>query len=292
VRVMPPWGGEPLALPIAFRVYRKGGPTLLELVEEMVRDLAAMFTDRSFVLTGDGFYAPLAGHLPRRVHLISRIRYDAALYGMPLPRRKGQRGRSRKKGVRLPSPAETASRARKWKLVQTLERGKKRTRLVYTRQVLWDHVLPDQPVLLVISRDPAGKEKDDFFFTTDLDMEPATVISAFADRWAIEDTFRNTKQFLGAEEPQCWKGDGPQRAAGLAYFLYGMVWLWYLKHGHASTPLTRTPWYQHKAAPSFKDALAALRKALWRERFFQTVGCRAHLGKFHKLLLDALVRAA
>ena len=55
-----------------------------------------------------------------------------------------------------------ATRARKWVPVETVERGKHRTRLVYTRTVLWYHVLPDRPVLLVISRDPEGKEKDDF----------------------------------------------------------------------------------------------------------------------------------
>jgi len=292
LRVVPPWGGEPLALPIAFRVSRKGGPTLLDLVKEMLDDLAVRFPDRSFVLTADGFYGPLAGRLPRRVHLISRMRRDAAVYKMPPPRRKGQRGRPRKKGARLPSPSQMAPRARNWKTVGTLERGKTRTRLVYTRPVLWYHVLPDRPVLLVISRDPSGKEKDDFFFTTDLDMGPATVISEFANRWAIEDTFRNVKQFLGGEEPQCWKEPGPERAAGVAYFLYGVVWLWYIQHGHASTPLVPTPWYPHKSAPSFKDALAALRKVLWRERFFQTVGRQAHMGKFQELLIDALARAA
>ena len=220
------------------------------------------------------------------------MRRDAALYKMPPARRKGQRGRPRKKGKRLPSPSQMAPRVRKWKLVETIERGKTRTRLVYTRLVLWYHVQPDRPVLLVISRDPNGKEKDDFFFTTDLDMDPATVISEFANRWPIEDTFRNTKQFLGGEEPQCWKGRGPERAAGFAYFLYGVVWLWYLNHGHASTPLVSTPWYTQKSTPSFQDAIAALRKALWRERFFHTVGRGAQMDKFQELLVSVLARAA
>jgi hypothetical protein len=292
LRVVPPWGGEPLALPIAFRVYRKGGPTLLDLVDEMLTELSAAFPDRSLVLTADGFYAPLAGRRPDRTHLISRMRCDAALYTMPPPRRPGQRGRPRKKGKRLPSPAAMAAHARTWKPVETIERGRKRTRLVYTRRVLWYHVQPDRPVLLVISRDPDGKEKDDFFFTTDLDMDPATVISEFAGRWSIEDTFRNTKQFLGGEHPQCWRTPGPERAAGFAYFLYGVVWLWHIRHGHAATPLLVTPWYPHKTTPSFKDALAALRKALWRERFFHTVGRRAQLSQFQTVLIDALARAA
>ena len=292
LRVVPPWGGEPLALPIAFRLYRKGGPTLLDLVEEMVNDVAAWFPDRTFTLTADGFYAPLAGRPLPRTHVISRMRRDAALYEMPPARRKGQRGRPRKKGKRLPSPSQMAPRVRKWKLVETIERAKTRRRLVYTRLVLWYHVQPDRPVLLVISRDPNGKEKDDFFFTTDLDMDPATVISEFANRWPIEDTFRNTKQFLGGEEPQCWKGRGPERAAGFAYFLYGVVWLWYLNHGHASTPLVSTPWYTQKSTPSFQDAIAALRKALWRERFFHTVGRGAQMDKFQELLVSVLARAA
>ena len=100
LRVRPPWGGEPLALPIAFRLYRKGGPTLLDLVEEMVNDVAAWFPDRTFTLAADGFYAPLAGRPLPRTHVISRMRRDAALYKMPPARRKGQRGRPRKKGGR------------------------------------------------------------------------------------------------------------------------------------------------------------------------------------------------
>ena len=257
LRVRPPWGGEPLALPIAFRLYRKGGPTLLDLVEEMVNDVAAWFPDRTFTLTADGFYAPLAGRPLPRTHVISRMRRDAALYEMPPARRKGQRGRPRKKGKRLPSPSQMAPRVRKWKLVETLERGKTRTRLVYARLVLWYHVQPGRPVLLVISRDPNGKEKDDFFFTTDLDMHPATAISEFANRWPIEDTFRNTKS---TDTP-------PLRSF-------------------------RPPWYTQKSTPSFQDAIAALRKALWRERFFQTVGRGAQMDKFQELLINALARAA
>ena len=56
-------------------------------------------------------------------------------------------------------------------------------------------------MLLVISRDPAEKEKDDFFFTTDTTLTAAEVIGGFAGRWSIEDTFKNTKQFIGGQQP-------------------------------------------------------------------------------------------
>lgn len=292
LRVIPPWGGEPLALPIHFRLYRKGGPTLLELVEGMVHDVAVWFPERSFCLTADGFYAPLAGCRLPRTHVISRIRHDAAIYERPPAHRKGKLGRPAKRGRRLPSPAEMAPKVRSWKRVETCERGKLRSRLVYTRRVLWYHVDSNREMLLVISRDPDGKEKDDFFVTTDLDLLPQTVVSEFANRWPIEDTFRNVKQFLGAEQPQSWKGRGPERVAGFAHFLYGVIWLWYIRHAHTSTALPTTPWYRQKATPSFEDARAALRKALWHKRLFQTVPGHAQMKKLAKLLIHALARAA
>ena len=292
LRVVPPWGGEPLALPVNIRLYRKGGPTLLELVEQTVNDIADWFPERTFYLTADGFYAPLAGRGLPRTHVISRMRHDAALYTMPPIRRKGQIGRPPKKGQRLPSPAEMAQHARSWKRVQTCERGKPRTRLVHARTVLWYHVCPDREMLLVISRDPDGRERDDFFVTTDLNLAPQTVISEFANRWPIEDTFRNVKQFLGAEQPQCWMGRGPERVAAFAYFLYGVIWLWYIRHGHACTPLETTPWYRLKTTPSFLDARAALRQALWHKRLSQTVACKAQMRKLSTLVIRALARAA
>lgn len=37
-------------------------------------------------------------------------------------------------------------------------------------------------VLFVIARDLAGKEPDDFFFTTDLEMSTAEVLSVYSGR--------------------------------------------------------------------------------------------------------------
>jgi len=84
--------------------------------------------------------------------------------------------------------------------------------------VLWPSV-SRKPIQLVISRDPQGKEKDDFFFTTDIEMSAAEVLSCYGDRWAIEDTFKQTKQSLGAQQPQSYKAKGPERAAALGFDL-------------------------------------------------------------------------
>ena len=267
LRVHLPWGGEPLALPLDVRLYRKGGPTHLDIVARMVEKMAKLFPDRTFHLIADGAYAPLAGwNLPRTV-VTSRMRKDAALYAPPSPRTAGQIGRSRKKGTRLSTPKVWAQRTRKeW--VETLvdRRGREATRLLLSRDVLWYHVCKDHLVRVVASRDPAGRERDDFFFTTDLTMTPGDVVSHYFGRWPVEDTFRCTKQSLGGEEPQTWKGAGPERAASLAFWMYTMVWVWYLQTQGAKPSLPKLPWYPKKVRPSFVDAMSALRAELWHEK--------------------------
>lgn len=77
----------------------------------------------------------------------------------------------------------------------------------------------------MLVRDPRGKEPDDFFFTTAVERPADVVVTEYGDRWPIEVTIRDSKQLLGIEEPQCWQGEGPARAAGLGLWLYSLVWL-------------------------------------------------------------------
>ncbi|MGC8470651.1 MAG: transposase, partial [Acetobacteraceae bacterium] len=144
-----PWGGEPLGLPINMRIHRKrSGKTTLDLVAEMIKELVEWFPDREFHLCGDGAYAPLAGRKLPRTHVTSRLRRDAALYELPAPRRKGQRGRPAKKGRRLPPLAEIANALapEEWTLTPVEVRGTVRQLLLYTCRVLWYEVLPDHQI--------------------------------------------------------------------------------------------------------------------------------------------------
>jgi hypothetical protein len=54
LRVNPPWGGMPLALPIALRLNEKGGATMPELAAEMMVQLAAQLPGAAFILCADG----------------------------------------------------------------------------------------------------------------------------------------------------------------------------------------------------------------------------------------------
>jgi len=61
LRTNPPWGGEPLGLPINMRLHRKNGPTLIELAGQMLTEVALWLPQRRFLCSADGFYASLAG---------------------------------------------------------------------------------------------------------------------------------------------------------------------------------------------------------------------------------------
>lgn len=259
----------------------------------MLRELATWLPDRAFALTCDGAYATLAGEDLPRTQVTSRMRRDAALYLPPPPRKPGQRGRPRKKGRRLPSPERLARQAtRGWVLTALDVRGKIVDRLLLCHPVLWYHVCPHRLVVLVIVRDPEDHHPDDFFFSTDLNASAAAVASQYAGRWAIEDTFRNTKQALGGEDPQTWKDHGPERAAALSFWIYAAVWLWYLKIHGTNQSWPTVPWYPKKCTPSFADALAALRRTLWRQRISANSSSGQLSPKITDGLIEILARAA
>jgi hypothetical protein len=292
--VTPPWGGEPLGLPINLRLHRKHGTGLLELAQDMMEDLARWFPERRFALCADGFYAPLAGRNLPRTHLTSRLRRDAALFAPPSPtrRRQRRRGRPRTKGRPLPTPQKMAQCCRSWQKATVNRRGKLLDRLVYTQQVLWYRVCPRQPILLVICRDPSGKEPDDFFFTTNLHSTAVQVLEQYGQRWSIEDTFKNTKQHLRGQDPQVWKDPGPERAAAFSFWLYSLVWFWQLTVNQRQPAWVPHPWYPAKSKPSFVDALANLRRCLWQQSIFSQSDAKSDLPKNTTHLINVLACAA
>jgi hypothetical protein len=268
LRVDPPRGGTPIALPLSLRIRaRKSGKKTTGPAAEMTREIAVWLPGRRLHLTGDGACACLAGAGLPRTHVTSRIRRDAALYA-PAPPRTGRRGRPRTRGARLGRPPELAATApaTAWHKTTIDIRGRKAGRLVAVFDLLWYQVRKDALVRLVIVRDPAGTEPDDFFVTTDLTATGAQTASRYVGRWPIECCFKEVKQHAGAEHPPIWKHQGPARAVMLAFWLHTALWCCYLASWNGKPTWRIRPWYTRKATPSFLDALAAMRRVLWQER--------------------------
>jgi hypothetical protein len=75
----PPWGGEPLSIPLTIRLNRKNNPgesavTLIDHAEAMIRELAVWLPEHTFRLVADNAYASLAGRSLPRTTLICRMR--------------------------------------------------------------------------------------------------------------------------------------------------------------------------------------------------------------------------
>jgi hypothetical protein len=87
LRVDPPRGGTPIALPLSLRIRaRKSGKKTTGPAAEMTREIAVWLPGRRLHLTGDGACACLAGAGLPRTHVTSRMRRDAALYAPAPPR--------------------------------------------------------------------------------------------------------------------------------------------------------------------------------------------------------------
>jgi hypothetical protein len=282
------------ALPILFRLYRssKGGgradgparrtrgrraqnaqathdatprPTKLELARELVGIVASWADARPVRVVADSLYAGrmMLEDRPAQVDVISRLRMDAALWTVPAKRRPGQRGRPRRRGVRLPTPAALAAACRRWQTLTVSLYGRTVTTQVFVCRALWYVALRDQPVRVVIVRDPSGRRADEAFFCTDLTLDTAIILETYARRWTLEVTFHDAKQFLGFEDPQQQSTQAVRRTAPLAGLVYGLVLLWYADRRLAGEPdrWVERPWYPAKATASFDDMLTALRIA-------------------------------
>src|SRR3954447_7332311 len=243
-------------------------PTKLALARELVVLVAGWAGGRTVYAVVDSAYAarPLLEDRPTNVHVLSRLRPDAALWARPGRRRPGQRGRPRRKGHRLPTPKAMAATRRRWDPLPVTLYGRQVTPLVFGCTALWYGALRDQPVRIVLVRDPSGRRRDEAFFCTDLSVDHAFILEGYARRWTIEVAFHDQKQVLGFEDPQNQTADAVSRTAPLAAIVYDLVLLWYaarLQQGLAAGWTSR-PWYRSKTFPSFLDMLTAVRHESWR----------------------------
>ena len=298
-----PFGsGRGFALPVLFRLYlssKRGGErhragqqqgrvgprlraarkahaqhqpvTKLELLREMVALVAQWAGERTVYLVVDSAYAgrTVLEDRPSNVQVISRLRMDAALYTRPPRRQPGQKGRPRRRGDRLPALPQLIAQRRHWTALPLVLYGRAVTPRIMTFTALWYGALRAQPVRIVVVRDPSRRRRDEAFFCTDLQQDPAFVLQTYAARWTLEVTFHDSKQHLGFGQAQNQTPQAVARTAPFAGLVYSLVVLWaaaHLQQGGTLGWIVR-PWYPAKTAVAFPDLLTALCQDLWRTRF-------------------------
>jgi hypothetical protein len=305
------------ALPVAVRLYRnrqgltkgkkgrakakkaKADPnhrTRPELAVELLKLAATWFPNDEIIVTGDSAYGgkSVLSHLPKKVHLISRVHPKAALYEpalVPAPDAKPQ-GRPRKKGARLPGMAAWAEDPKQpWTELEFDQFGLHATLAVKTMQALYYKSGGDRLLTIVLVRDLKGKRPNQMFYCTKLDWDARQILSAYACRWAIECTFENCKQLMGLGEQANRLAKAVERTAPIAFFLYTLVVVWFHRVGHELVQFPFRPWYRHKQEPSFADMLTTLRRVSYDEKTAPLLPRHSGLKTWIAQLTELLSRA-
>lgn len=290
---LPFWPTRVLSLPICAVLFRREDDckdgvvfkTRLELALEMIRKVREWIPEREIRVVADGAYASreIIRLLPERVHFVARLRRDAALNELPPAKRpKGYKGRPRLKGLRLGTLADMAKNAA-FRSVFIVQYGRKRKRLVHSFVALWYHVAKGTPLRIVIVRDPQGKQRDDFFFTTDVKMSPTEVATLYAARWGIEECFREAKQLMGFESVHGWTAKTVERQAPFALLMLSLV-----KVAHVRLRTNQ----RTETLPPLHSMLLDLRLAEWRHHISCLSLSKEDMRLIEERLAAALASAA
>ncbi len=127
-------------------------------------------------------------HLP--IHMITRLRLDAALY-KPAPKRLANTmGRPALKGSRLPKLQQTLVDPKThWQTVivnNWYGQGQREVEICSDTAVWYHSGKPVVPIRWVLIRDPKGKFEAQALLCTHLDYSPTQILQWFACRWQVE----------------------------------------------------------------------------------------------------------
>jgi hypothetical protein len=257
---------------LLWRVYAKkatGLPhqTKSQLARQMLDLVATWLPDRTVYVVADSAYLGkhLLKGLPDHVKAIGPIHPKGSLT-RPLP--PAYHGK-RKKGTPLPNPTQMrndpAYQAQDLRL--PLPNGeKKKLAVKVIKEVCWYPAAEQRQIQLVLVHDPVGTWRDELLLSTDVEMPAEEVILGYMRRWSVEVCYWESKELLGLHEPQVWTERAVQRAHPMAWFVGGLVLVWYAQYGQdAEQACWDRPWYTSKVGPTFADMLATMRLHLWQQ---------------------------
>ncbi len=267
-----PFCSRPVAIPVLAKLVIKGttSASRLWLARRMTERLAAVLPGRRIHVVADSAYA--GGELrklPARVTWTTRLRKDAALYGLP-PARTGKRGRPRQRGDRLPSLAKLAAAAA-FEQVTVTRYGKAATVGAAAVTCLWHSVFGTRPVTVVLIRDKSGTGYDLALVTTGPAATADQVIERYAARWSIEVAIEDARQVFGAGQARNRTARAVERTVPFQLACQAIATCWYATAGHDPADVAghraRAPWYTSQTQPSTADIAAKLRRVIIAARF-------------------------
>jgi len=299
-----PWAGRVWALPFltalcpSERYHQQRGQRhkpLPQWAGQLAGLIHRWLPKREVVVVADSSYAVIellkqVSDTPR-VSLITRLRLDAALYDPAPPRAPRQNGRPRKKGARRPTLQQMLTDPQtQWNPVTVTNwyGGGVREVEICTDTAIWYHTgLPPVAVRWVLIRDPRSEFKPQALVTTQLEHPPAQMLEWFVRRWMMEVTLEEARAHLGIETQRQWHDLAIGRTTPALFGLYSLVTL--MAHGllQAEAPVVRRAAWYVKERPTFSDALAVVRRELWKCHFAMSES-HAEMVKIPRSILERL----
>jgi DDE superfamily endonuclease len=274
---------------------RRRHKTSIDWVRQMMQQVRRWLPGRRLVLVVDGGFAAVSLALACVTHhvtMVSRWRWDAALYHPPEPQPKGKRGPKPLKGKRQRRWQGWAERSdTPWEDVEVVWYGGQRKKLwVFSRTALWyTPRLPPVAIRYVLVADPEGKLRLEAFFCTDLQVAPEQILAWVVMRWSVEVTFEESRAHLGLETQRQWSDQAIARTTPILLALFSLVTVLALQvSGDGQIPVPVTAWY-HKDEPTFSDCLALVRRHLWRARYSVNSTSQGECMQFPQAALDLLI---
>jgi DDE superfamily endonuclease len=261
----------------------------------MMQQVRRWLPGRRLVLVVDGGVAAVSLALAcvkRQVVMVSRLRWDAALYHQPGPQLPGKRGPKPLKGKRQRSVQGWAERSdTPWETAAVDGYGGKRKQLwVFSHTALWyTPRLPPVAIRFVLVCDPERKLRMEAFFCTDLEATPGQILAWVVMRWSVEVTCEETRAHLGWETQRQWSDRAIARTTPVLLALFSLVTVFTLRLSpDGQIPVPVTAWY-HKDEPTFSHCLALVRRHLWRSRYLVTSTPEAECMQFPREAFDLLI---
>jgi hypothetical protein len=273
--------------------------TLLDFARQALQQVSRWLPDRPLVVVVDSSFAAIeflfalqnASRHP--VTVVTRLRLDAALYEPappPPPGKKSHNGRPRVKGKRLPTLEKRLqdvttswqqvrvpqwygrtgdSPKRKVPRHQRQDGNQPRELEVATDTAVWYHCgKPPLALRWVLIRDPQEEFEPQALLSTDLTLDPVSIITWYAQRWQVEVTFRQVREYLGVETQRQWNEPAIARTTPCLLGLFSIVTLLaqqlHARHvaGRGGCQVRQSAWYVKEQA-TFSDALAWVRRHIW-----------------------------
>jgi DDE superfamily endonuclease len=305
-----PWAARVWALPFlsalapSERYAAKQGKRHKKITEwawQLLLQVRRWYPEREIVVVADGAYASLklldrCRSLSRPVAFITRLRLDAALYEPAPPRRRGQIGRPRKKGERLPNlsvVAEDPTTVWKPTTIANWYGEREREVEIASQTAVWYSTgLFAVPLRWVLLRDPQGEFKTQALLCTDLEADPEKIVCWFVTRWQLEVTFQEARRHLGLETQRQWSDLAIRRTTPALLGVFSLVTLFAHHHmtRRAADAFRQVAWYR-KRHPTFADALALVRKELWASATFHGSPAQSETVKVPRAYLERLTDA-